>query len=339
MSDSRRLSRSNAKEHLAARDPDELKKLDEAMGYVEQPKIPDPIPETKPARSVQQLLRPRVNRRSSLNLSQEAPMRLANKYSQHLLALAITRFIDLIVNPTGAFENRNENRDLFLVSALQKTGNNFVEAVKLVDTQMRAFKAPLPSIHATIDALCYGVLKQTMFSVWLDYNRALRVEEGVMPDDFFARFTEARPAPENHEVDPDDIRGSADHREGLEQDAPVGLNSDYVTIGGFEWQITGEAQGDNGREPLEPLHNRIAEGLEDLRVYLETVRLAFGVKTDQRLPFFVEQIAGEWVRHDGNVYEALLHFTQKQNERNKQRAVSQDLFFQEQAKRLAASVA
>jgi hypothetical protein len=316
----KKLTRTNASEHLAARDKDELALLDKSMGGYEEKPIDPPKPLPRP--TVHRRLPPHVRTRN------EAPMKLTNLYAAHLLALGLTKFVEQTLNPTGSFENRNENRDLFLVSALQSAKMDIVAACKTISEQMTAIKAPSASVQATIDALLYNVLKQTIFSVWLDFNRALRVEEGVMPDSFFEKLTVRRPAPENAEDTPEDLKaGPNDHREAAES-APPGLNSDYVVIGDFEWQIEDE----------KPLHCRIAEGLEDLRVYLETVRTAMGVKTDQRLAFFTEQIAGQWVRHEGNVYDAINAFDQKQAARNTEKAVTQDMFFRNQAKALMASV-
>lgn len=270
---------------------------------------------------------PQVHRRRPTPEEGQKPMELS-KYAKHLLAQSITRFIDQTIRPNGAFENRNENRDLFLVSKLQTHNEDIKLAAVAAFETMQASKVPAITIFATLDSLYQNILKAAMYSVYLDYSRALRVAQGSMPDSFFEKLVPRRPAAENAEESEEDMHGSPDNRED-EQEPPAGLATDYVTIGGFEWQI----------DDTEPLANRVAQGLEDLRIYLESVRAIHQPDNKERLPFFVELIDGvDWKRHDGNVYDALLAYEQKIATRNRDRTYQREQFFADQRKRYANAV-
>ncbi len=318
-----KLTRNNASEIRGKRDPSDLSDMDEPLYDEIVNAVVEPQAATRPPRA---LLRPKPQRPLP-RIRNEVPMSLS-KYTKHLLAVTTEKFIEQTVNPgSGSFENRNINRDLFLVDCLQQNDNNIKATCKTIFDTMNGARVPKATVHAAIDALCYNVLKQAMFGVWLDYNRSLRVMEGLMPDAFFEQLLNRRPAPENNEVDGGDIvPGLIDQRE--EQDSsPPGLDSNYVEIGGFTWQIEDENEG--------PLSKRIAEGLEDMRLHLENICEGYGIKREggQRLPFFIEQIRGDWVRHDGTVYDAILAYDAKMADRNRQRALAEEVFYDQQAKR------
>ena len=236
-------------------------------------------------------------------------------HNLELEQLAIEKFIDNVNEPNPNFEDKNQQRNLFLADKL--TAHPTVrEAAKAIDADMRAAKVPANVITATIDVLCYSVLKQIVFDVFVAQQKAIRLEEGMVPDSYYAAFNNRRPAPENCESDQDDIKDfSADPRE-EDIPAPMGCGSDYVELLGTHWQIDADVS----------LSKRIADELEDFRIYLEAIRDGYGYKGD-RLPFFIEQVRGEWVRHNGSVYDALLSFGLKMLDKQRTTAAQTEAFY------------
>lgn len=290
----------------------------------------EPAAAAPPPRSPSTLPRPSTAK-DRLSNPEVKPMSLS-KYSKFLLTNAIQKFIDQTTGQNSQFVNRNEERDLFLVSALTQARQDIKKAAAIVHEVLTAAKAPGPTIVLTIDTLCSSVLKQATYAAWLDHNRSLNVEKGLMPDSYFGKLMDnpgRRPAPEVGETDAEDIHATPVDRRDEVDTPPAGLDNDYVEINGFEWQIEGDG--------LAPLPNRIAEGLEDLRVYLENIRMPYVPADMERLPFFVEQIEGEWVRHNGDVYLALLAYDKKQAQRNRERQLATETAYSLRSRRLLAA--
>ncbi len=320
------LTRENARDQRAQR-KDSLA-LDDYVPAPQPPAVDPPEGARQPAK---QLVRPDI-RRPSHQRNAETPMELS-PYTKHLLGAAVLRFVDNTTNPQGGLTNRNENRDLFLVAALNSNKGDVKAAFKTVYDQLVGAGCPQPTIDATLSAFAYNLVKQAMFTVWVDYNRAIRVSEGVMPDSFFDRLMTRRPAPENCEVDDDDVRGSPDQREDV-QTAPIGLDVNYVDINGFEWQISGDG--------LEPLSQRVATGLSDMRLWLDTLRQAYAARNSgpvEPTAFFIEQgRSDDWIRHNDSVYSALLAYDAKMAERNRLRNVREELAYADLLKRQREAV-
>lgn len=234
-----------------------------------------------------------------------------------LLAAGAEKFVENVDNADNApFEVKTRERDLFLANALHDAKYNVKAAADNVAAKMAGCDKVV--IAKTVDTLCYGVLKSLMFGAWLDYKSALARREGAVPDSFFAAYNRA-PAPENCEVDASDVKDfPADQREEV-QSAPPGLGVEHdelMTIRGVK------LDGD-----LEDLAPAVVQALEDARLHLENVRMLHGYTTHDRLPFFVEQVGGDWVRHTGNAYDALLMFEAKMGANSRKRAAQADAVF------------
>jgi hypothetical protein len=250
-------------------------------------------------------------------------------YAASLLRTGAEKFVENVDNMDDApFEVKSRERDTFLADALHTADYDVKAAAALVATRMKGCDKTV--IAKTIDTLCYGVLKTSMFTAWLNYNQALSRREGSVPDSFFARYNRA-PAAENCEVDPTDVKDfPADQREEA-QTAPPGLEQDDDTLKTF-----------NGvrldAEDMDALAPQIAQGLEDARIHLENIRIAYGYRGHDRIPFFVEQIGGEWVRHTGNAYDALLAFERKMDASSKKKAAQAEAVYRRHnAEALAAA--
>jgi hypothetical protein len=230
-----------------------------------------------------------------------------------MLTAGAEKFVENVDNmDTAPFEVKTRERDTFLANALHDAQYNVKDAAALVATRMQGCDKTV--IAKTVDTLCYGVLKTAMFGAWLAYNSALARREGAVPDSFFALYNR-KPAPEVGEVDIEDVKQfPADQREEYNADAPPGLAQAHealMTIHGVKLDGT-----------IDELAPQVASALEDARLHLENIRNGYGYTGHDRIPFFVEQINGEWVRHTGSAYDALLAFEQKMDA-NRQRKAAQ----------------
>lgn len=234
-----------------------------------------------------------------------------------LLRSASEKFVENVDNIDNApFESKTRERDTFLANALHESDYDVKAAAALVATRMQGCDKSV--IAKTIDTLCYGVLKTGMFDAWLAYNSALARREGAVPDSFFAMYNRA-PAPEIGEVDASDVKQAPIDQREETVTAPPGLDEAHeklMTIAGVK--LDGE---------IDELAPQVAQALEDMRIHLENIRVGYGYTGHDRMPFFVEQIGGDWVRHTGSAYDALLAFERKMDANRRTKAAQAEAVF------------
>lgn len=245
-----------------------------------------------------------------------------------ILTTGAEKFVDNVDNIDNApFDSRTRERDTFLADALHDSKFVVKDAAALVATRMQGCDKQI--VAKTIDTLCYSVLKSAMFDVFVAHRSGLARREGAVPDSFFAQYNRA-PAAENCEVDAEDVKDfPADQRE-EQMTAPPGLAANHETL----MTVLGvKLDGD-----LDDIAPQVAVALDDARIHLENIRVGYGYKGQDRLPFFVDQIGGEWVRHTGSPYEALLAFEAKLDaSRRRKDAQAEATFARNNAERRAAA--
>jgi hypothetical protein len=265
-------------------------------------------------------------------LTTAAQVFVLGAYAKCLLACAVDKAIEFAQNPNPGFENKNAARDLYFANQLVTAKGDVKEATGAIVAAMRARRLTNVAILSTVDAFHYAILKQAVFPAYVDQMQLLALLAGKVPDSFF----ESMLPNESFEDTRDDEDAAS---------SPPGQGSDYATLfSGYEVQIGAADEEIDGRSQLVSIHGErafgtkeIAEGLEDVRIYLENIRTSYG-KMDQRMAFFTEADGkGGWIRHDGSVHSALADFALRQGEKQAQRQRAQAAFFAGENAKMAAA--
>jgi hypothetical protein len=278
-------------------------------------------------------------------LATAAQKLVLSPYAKNLLAVAVDKCIEFALDPpAGAFENKNASRDTWFANQLEANKRDVKAAAAAIVGAMRSRKLATVTILTALDAFFYNILKQALFPAFADSNQLLSVLAGKLPDSFF----ESMNGESFEDQDDEDARRRAgfpiDTREETAT-APPGCEENYVTLySGFEVQIgaTEDATPD-GLNTLACLAGErefgtkdIGEGLDDVRIYLETIRTSYG-KMPERMAFYVEQVGGQWVRHNGNVHAVMASYALKMGEKNKARDAAQRSFYETENAKIAAA--
>lgn len=268
-----------------------------------------------------------------------------SKYAKGLLDMAIDKAIEFANNPNPNFENANAGRDAYFASVLETCNRDVKSATALIHTTMSSRRLSTMAILTALDAFFYNILKQAVFPAYIDQTQMLNMQAGKLPDTFFDNLL-ARESFEDTRDDEDAARRSTlpvDQREEIEesQSKPVGLDNDYMQLySGYEVQITESGANEHsGNDYIvgQTFENfgtkEIAEGLDEIRIYFENIRTAYG-RMDERMAFFVEQIENKWVRHNGSVFVALLDFGLKQRLKQAERQAAEARFYADEKMKL-----
>jgi hypothetical protein len=240
-----------------------------------------------------------VKRAEARNKSRPNPEKTMSlsTYASQLLIRSCESIIKFADQP-APFENKNAARDEYFATALEHHRYDLKAVIQQIGTDL-----PVRSIPLYVQQLCAKVLKGAMFPCFIDRLQALKAEQGGVSDEVFAQLVDRREA----------------HRE-----PPPGLVNDYVEIGGVEWQIE-----DPDVNAQLPLHRRITDGLEELRVWLETLIVASGGKLDERLAFFTEPPSVSngyrFVNHNGDVNTAMDLYEGVSEAKQKARRAAEDM--------------
>jgi hypothetical protein len=279
-------------------------------------------------------------------LTTAAQVFVLGAYAKCLLACAVDKAIEFAQNPNPGFENKNAARDLYFANQLVTAKGDVKEATGAIVAAMRARRLTNVAILSTVDAFHYAILKQAVFPAYVDQMQLLALLAGKVPDSFFESML-PNESFEDTRDDEDAARRAQfpiDEREETAS-SPPGQGSDYATLfSGYEVQIGAADEEIDGRSQLVSIHGErafgtkeIAEGLEDVRIYLENIRTSYG-KMDQRMAFFTEADGkGGWIRHDGSVHSALADFALRQGEKQAQRQRAQAAFFAGENAKMAAA--